>query len=130
MNFPILDIYMCFTQPCLNLCSPKDCSPPGSSVCGIFQAGKAPLSVEFFQQEYWSGLPFPILGNLPNPGIETVSFASLALVDGFFTTSTTWEDIYIHRIVSPVDMYIWLLSFSTVFSKWLCVGLSLSVMML
>ena len=35
-----------------------DCSPPGSSVHGIFQ------------EEYWSGLPFPFPGHLPNPGIE------------------------------------------------------------
>ena len=35
-----------------------DCSPPGSSVHGIFQ------------QEYWSGLPFPSPGDLPDPGIE------------------------------------------------------------
>ena len=31
---------------------------------------KAPLSVGFSQQEYWSGLPFPSPGDLPNPGIE------------------------------------------------------------
>ena len=33
-------------------------------------ACQAPLSVEFSRQEYWSGLPFPSPGNLPNPGIE------------------------------------------------------------
>ena len=31
---------------------------------------QAPLSVEFSKQEYWSGLPFPIPGDLPDPGIE------------------------------------------------------------
>ena len=31
---------------------------------------KAPLSMEFSRQEYWSGLPFPSLGALPDPGIE------------------------------------------------------------
>ena len=30
----------------------------------------APPSVEFSRQEYWSGLPFPSPGDLPNPGIE------------------------------------------------------------
>ena len=30
----------------------------------------APLSMVFSRQEYWSGLPFPIPGDLPNPGIE------------------------------------------------------------
>ena len=33
-------------------------------------AFQAPLSMGFFRQEYWSGLPIPSLGNLPNPGIE------------------------------------------------------------
>ena len=31
---------------------------------------QVPLSMGFFRQEYWSGLPFPCLGHLPNPGIE------------------------------------------------------------
>ena len=33
-------------------------------------ARQAPLSMEFSRQEYWSGLPFPFPGNLPDPGIE------------------------------------------------------------
>ena len=33
-------------------------------------ACKAPLSMGFIRQEYWSGLPFPSPGDLPNPGIE------------------------------------------------------------
>jgi len=46
----------------------------------------------FPREEYWSGLPFPPPGELPNPEIEPVSPAALALASGFFTTSTTWED--------------------------------------
>ena len=42
-------------------------------------------------QEYWSGLPFPPPGDLPDPGIEPMSFVSPALASGFFTTSATWE---------------------------------------
>ena len=38
-------------------------------------------------QEYWSGLPFPSLGNLPDPGIEPESPVSSSLAGGFFTTS-------------------------------------------
>ena len=34
---------------------------------------QAPLSMEFFRQEYWSGLPFPSPGDLPNPGTESSS---------------------------------------------------------
>ena len=33
-------------------------------------ARQAPLSMGFSRQEYWSGLPFPSLGDLPNPGTE------------------------------------------------------------
>ena len=49
-------------------------------------AQQAPLSVESFRQEYFSGFPFTLPGNLPNPGIKTTSPVSPALVDGFFTT--------------------------------------------
>ena len=54
-------------------------------------AYQAPLSIEFSRQEYWSGLPFSPPGDLPNPGIKTMSFKSPALVGGFFTTSATRE---------------------------------------
>ena len=36
-------------------------------------ACQAPLSMEFSRQEYWSGLPFPSPGDLPDPGIEHTS---------------------------------------------------------
>ena len=41
------------------------------------------LSMGFFSQEYWSGLPFPPPGALPDPGIKLMS---PALAGGFFTT--------------------------------------------
>ena len=47
--------------------------------------------MEFSRQEYWSELPWPSSGDLPNPGIEPVSLKSPALADGFFTSSATWE---------------------------------------
>ena len=43
---------------------------------------QAPLSVEFSKQEYWSGLPFPTPGDLPDPGIKPTSFASPVLAVG------------------------------------------------
>ena len=49
-------------------------------------AHQAPLSMGFFRQEYWSGLPCPPPGDLPNPGTEPMSLASPTLVGGFFTT--------------------------------------------
>ena len=39
----------------------------------------------FPRQEYWSGLPFPTPGDLPDPGVEPVSLVSPALAGGFFT---------------------------------------------
>ena len=52
-------------------------------------ACQVPLFMEFFRQEYWSGLPFPPSGDLPNPGIEPVSLVSPALAGGCFTTEPT-----------------------------------------
>ena len=49
-------------------------------------ACQSPLSMEFSRQEYWSGLPFPPPGDLPDPGTEPMSLASPALAGGFFTT--------------------------------------------
>ena len=45
--------------------------------------------MEFPRQEYWSGLPFPSPGDLPNPGIKPTSLVSLGLAGRFFTTSPT-----------------------------------------
>ena len=42
-------------------------------------AHQAPLSMEFSRLEYWSGLPFPSPGDLPNPGTEPESPVSPAL---------------------------------------------------
>ena len=39
-------------------------------------ARQVPLSVGFSRQEYWSGLPCPPPGNLPDPGIEPVSYVT------------------------------------------------------
>ena len=46
------------TQLCPTLCDPTDCSPPTA------------LTMVFSRQEYWSGLPFPSPGGLPNPKTE------------------------------------------------------------
>ena len=54
-------------------------------------AHQAPLSMGFPRQEYWSGLPFPSPGDLPNPGIKPMSLESATLAVRLFTTSATWE---------------------------------------
>ena len=70
------------------------CGPSRFSHVGLFEtswtlACRAPLSMGFFRQEYWSGLPCPPPGDLPDLGIEPVSLLSPTLVGGFFTTSAT-----------------------------------------
>ena len=68
--------------------------PVGMHVCSMYLilcnltvvAYQGPLFMEFSRQEYWSGLPFPSSGALPNPGIKPMSRVSLALTGGFFTT--------------------------------------------
>ena len=59
---PQFFIVVLVDRSCLTLCDPMDRSLPGSSVHGIFS-----------RQEYWSGLPFPFPGDLPDPGIKSRS---------------------------------------------------------
>ena len=54
-------------------------------------AHHAPLSMRFSRQEYWSGLPFPPPGDLPDSGIKPMPLMSPALAGGFFTTGTAWK---------------------------------------
>ena len=54
-------------------------------------AYQAPLSMGFPRQEYWSGLPFPSPGDLPDPGVEPMS---PALAGGFFTTEPPRKPTY------------------------------------
>ena len=49
------------------------------------------LSMGFSKQEYWSGLPFPPPGDLPNPGIKPESSVAPALQADFFTTEPLWK---------------------------------------
>ena len=52
---------------------------------------QAPLSMGLSRQEYWSGLPCPPPGDLPDPGTEPMSLMSHALSGKFFTIRSTWE---------------------------------------
>ena len=73
-----MDVCAC-TRSCLALWGLMDGSPSGSPVHG------------FSSQEYWSGLPFPTPGDLPDLGIKTWSLASPTLAGRFFTTGATRE---------------------------------------
>ena len=111
-----------------------DCSPPGSSVHEISQARilesesssvhvgllatpwtvalQASLSMSFSRQEYWSGLPCPPPGDLPEPGIELTSLISPVLTGSFFTTSGTWEALFsLHHIII-INIYLPLHTYS------------------
>ena len=56
-------------------------------------ARQALLSMGSSRQEYWSMLPFPPPGDLPDPGIKPASLMSPALAGKFFTASITWEGL-------------------------------------
>ena len=75
-------------RPASDTIKPPDHDTGSAPQCGVTQracslvfdsatpqtvARQAPLSMGFSRQEYWSGLPFPPPGNLPNPGVEPTS---------------------------------------------------------
>ena len=69
-------VFVCVcAQSCLTLRNPMDCSLPGSSVHGIFQA----------RILEWVAIPFS--RDLPDPGVEPVSLVPPALGGGFFTAA-------------------------------------------
>ena len=55
------------------------------------------MSMGFSRQEYWSGLPCPSPGDLPDPGIKFASLTSPSLAGGFFTTSAIWKTSAFHE---------------------------------
>ena len=62
-------------------------------------AYQSPLSMGFSRQEYWSVLPFPAPGILPDPGIRLSSPMSPALAGGFFSLSLFFfPEIYVYLI--------------------------------
>ena len=63
-------------------------------------ASQALLSFGFPRQEYGSGLPFPS----PNPGIEPMSLMFPPLESRFFTTSTTWETLWVAEVVAKSEV--------------------------
>ena len=69
-------------------------------------AGQVPLSMGFPRQKYWSGLPFPSLRELPDPGIKP---APPALAGGFFTNELPGEPstnllLFVKMIYKPLSL--------------------------
>ena len=56
---------------------------------------RAPLSMGFSRQKYWSGLPFPPPGDLPDPGIKPMAPVTTVLASGIFATVPPGKPIVI-----------------------------------
>ena len=54
-------------------------------------ARQAPLSMAFFKQEYWSGLPFPPPWGTPNPAIKLMYLVTPKIASGFFFPLSHWR---------------------------------------
>ena len=63
-------------------------------------ACKAPLSMGFFRQEYWTGLPCPPPGECSPPRDRACISCVSCHAGGFFTTSKTWKALYLHICLS------------------------------
>ena len=76
------------------------CVAPWTAAC------QATLSMGFSRQEYWSGLPLPSPGNLPNPGIKSTSLKSNGLVGVFFTTSNNSDQFSSVQLLSHIPFFV------------------------
>ena len=96
---------LCSTMAiCILLCFSSSISPHILCMCVLSHvwlcvtpwtvALQAPLSMGFSQQEYRSGLQFSSPGNLPDPGIKSMSTLSRALAGRFFITSASGNSQY------------------------------------
>ena len=86
----VLQLMAHFMCTCAGVLSHVRLSAPSWTV-----ACWAPLSMGFSRQEYWSGLPWPPSGDLPDPVIKLTSLVFPAVASGFFTTSATWKAHFI-----------------------------------
>ena len=79
-------------------------------------AFQAPLSTAFSRQQFWSELPCPPPGHLPNPGIEIMSRLSPELAGRFFTTRATWE-VHISQYLKCIPIYSRIFQFCSISQK-------------
>ena len=97
------------------------CSVVSNSVTPRTGAHQAPLSLGFPRQEYWSGLPFPSPGDLPDPGIEPMFPVPQC---GFFTTEPPGKPSQIDylSLKSQVEYQLIITSPSFIFLIWAKTG--------
>ena len=109
--FRVMCVCVCVCVVCVCACA---LSPVWLFTMPWTLACQAPLSMGFSRQEYWSRLPWPPLGDLPDPGIEPGSLMSPALPGVFFTTSITWEAFSrIKCVLSATTLILWFFEPST-----------------
>ena len=82
----VSSVLYCVLSLCLTLCNPMDCSQSGSSVQGIFQ------------EEYWSGLPFPTEGRPSQTRDRFRAFCDSCVGRQILYHWATWE--------APAKLYI------------------------
>ena len=97
-------------------CDPLDCSPPDSSVHVIFQT------------RYWSELPFPSPGDLPDPGSNSRFLLSPALADGFFTTVPPYEVLQLNKWLWQIKLFLKGITFSDFSFHFLKIFFSISLL--
>ena len=93
-----------------------DNSPLGSSVSGIFQT------------RYWSELPFPSPGDLPDPGSNSRFLLSPALADGFFTTVPPYEVLQLNKWLWQIKLFLKGITFSDFSFHFLKIFFSISLL--
>ena len=74
-----------FRTDCQGACCLATKSCLTAALCTV--ACQPLLPMGFSRQEYWSGLPFPLPGDLPDSGVEPTSPVTPSLPGGFFTTA-------------------------------------------
>ena len=89
-SLSLLLLLLLFSHQVMTLCNPMDCT------C------QATLSMGFPRQEHWSGLPLPCLGDLPDPGIKSVSCTG----SGFFTTEPPGKPLTFWKLFSPSSLFL------------------------
>ena len=105
-HFPVLPIWgMSKTPRPIHACVLSCFSPVWLLATQWTVAHQAPLSVGFSRQEYWSGLPCPSPGNLPNPGIKSASLTSCALASSSLPLAPPGKPRPIHLVHSQCTVH-------------------------
>ena len=92
-DVPSMGLQLALLPLCVRACMLHRFSRVRLSATPWTAAHQAPLFLGFSRQEYWTGLPCPPPGDLPDPGNKPEALTSPALAGGFFTTSATTQSL-------------------------------------